>query len=111
MTTVNLQEEKNGNYLPITQLTNTPPPLPWWVLFYFSDYEVFGQNDTWVDLRTDFIGYIIRYNSFKSYWELIAYFIQNEDADTTPMDTPIFYFPIPPTEEKFRAVMQALDIQ
>lgn len=105
MTTTNLQEEK------ASELDEKIIPIPWWVLLYFSGHTVVNQYEDSAQLMGDFMNYTIRYRLQLRCWQITGYLIQYEGEFALPVDSMIFSFPIPPTEEKFRAVMQALDIQ
>ncbi|MFM9952415.1 MAG: hypothetical protein ACKV1O_31080 [Saprospiraceae bacterium] len=116
MTTANLQEEKKGDYLPTTEFNITRPPVPWWVLLYFSKHETIVHNEyqavfTKSNEQDIILGYFIWFDSFTTCWYIRVDFLY-EDKIIDPLFTsPIFSFPLPPTDVEFRTIMNILDIK
>lgn len=103
------QQEKEVHFLPIEQVIKRPP-LPWWVLLYFSNHTPILNTEEEAGFTNGHLNYYTGYEALQSNWFLTAYHI-NEDLTIDPYLLPVFRFPIPPTEEKFLQVMQVLDVQ
>lgn len=109
MTTANLQEEKKAQFSATKNVRKKPKSLPWWVYSYFQSKGLppLLDSESVITFKSELMYYHIQLMG-----DCFVILGHIDPASQNPDDLVlVFQFPIPPTEEKFRTVMQVLDIQ